>query len=152
VNAVVTFSVNEMLCGLPVDMVREVLPMVALRPLPRQTPPLVGLLTLRGELVPVVALRAWLGWAERRPTVLTRILAVDGAGEGTERIALVVDEVHDVVSTEGWRPGPVPPERLGGPAGYFSQLLQREGVTIALLDLTRLVALSQATTAAPAAR
>jgi len=146
VSAVVTFSVNEMLCGLPVDAVREVLPMVALRPLPQQTPPLVGLLTLRGELIPVIALRAWLGWADRRPTVLTRILVVDGASEG--RIALVVDEVHDVVSTEGWRPSPVPPERLGGPIGYLSQLLQRDGVTIALLDLTRLVALSQATIAA----
>ena len=141
-NAVVTFTVDGILCGLSVTVVREVLPMVALRPLPRQTPPLIGLLTLRGELIPVVALRSWLGREEQTPNSLTRIIIAEGR-DG--RIGLVVDEVHDVVQTEGWHPSPLPPDRFGGPSAYLSGLLGRDGVTISLLDLSSLLALSEAT-------
>ena len=141
-NAIVTFTVDGILCGLSVAVVREVLPMVALRPLPRQNPPLIGLLTLRGELIPVVSLRVWFGRADHPPNVLTRIMVVEGR-EG--RIGFLVDEVHDVVPTEGWQPSPPPPDRLGGPSAYLSGLLGRDGVTISLLDLSPLLALSEAT-------
>lgn len=152
-TAVVTFTVDGILCGLPVALVREVLPMVALRPLPRQTSPMIGLLTLRGELVPVVALRPWLGRDDQAPTALTRIMIVEGGGgEGGGKgeggmgawIGLLADEVHDVVLTDGWRLTPLPPDRLGGPTAYLSGLLERDGMTISLLDLPPLLALFQA--------
>ncbi len=147
-SAVVTFTVDGILCGLPVALVREVLPMVALRRLPRQTSPMIGLLILRGELVPVVALRPWLGRDDQAPTALTRILVVEGEkkGEGGMGawIGLLADEVHDVVLTDGWRLSPLPPDRLGGPTAYLSGLLERDGMTISLLDLSPLLALSHA--------
>lgn len=127
-------------CGLPATAVKEVLPMVALRSLPRQTPPMIGLLTLRGDPIPVVALRPWLGREDRAPDSLTRIMVMEGR-EG--RIGLLVDEVHDVISTEGWRPGALPPERLGGPAGYLAGILQKDGAAISLLDLSPLLALAE---------
>ena len=61
VEQVLVVHVDDVRYGLPLDEVVEVLPAAAVVPLPGAPPVVEGLLNLRGELVPVIGLRARLG-------------------------------------------------------------------------------------------
>ncbi|MHB8619624.1 MAG: chemotaxis protein CheW [Chloroflexota bacterium] len=63
------FDVADQHYGLPVREVREVLPRASLTPLPGSPPGLIGLLRLRGALLPVVDLRQCLGLAATSPRI-----------------------------------------------------------------------------------
>lgn len=55
------FSRCRQLFGLPIDLVREVLPGQPLAPVPRAQEQILGVLNLRGEILPVVVIDPWLG-------------------------------------------------------------------------------------------
>lgn len=76
-----TFDVNG--CRYAVDVARvvEVVPRIALRPIPHAPPFLAGLFDLGGRMVPVVDLGVRLGGEPCRPRLSTRIVvAEDAAG------------------------------------------------------------------------
>ena len=92
------FTLGENRCALPVTEIQEVLPMVALSPIPGQGPPLEGMLNLRGALLPVVDLRSCFGSAQAHWNGKTRIIVVKTQGV---RVGVVVDQVEDVAEAEG---------------------------------------------------
>ena len=106
---IVTFRLaGETLC-LPVEQVGQVLPMLAITPLPESTgtllDSLLSVINLHGQIVPVLDMACHLGLPQAtldRDTLLivTRV--------GAQTLALVVDEVIDVL---GVRPIDVTPAR-----------------------------------------
>jgi purine-binding chemotaxis protein CheW len=81
----------------------EVVRMAALAPVPDAPPHVLGLLDLRGRVVPVLDLRRRLGLAAAEPGLSTPICVVEAGGRG---FGLVADTVTDV------RPLLGPVERL----------------------------------------
>jgi len=111
---VLAFQLGESRCAFPVPDVQEVLPVVALSPIPGQEPPLEGMLNLRGSMLPVFDLRACFGLASVRWTERTRIIVVN-AQHG--RIGVIVDHVEDVIKmneTEETASAPVGNQKMVG--------------------------------------
>lgn len=102
--SVVSFHLAQRTYALPLKMVVQIIPMVKLTPLPQAHPAIVGVMNFRGEAVPVIDLRGYLGLPARAYDLHTPILlSYMGSGDDAERVdgqlvGLVVDEVDDVVS------------------------------------------------------
>lgn len=80
--------------GIAIDSLIEVLHLVALTDLPAAPPDVLGLLTVRKQVMPVVDLRRRFGAEDTALHLDTPLIAVRTA-EGT--LGLVVDEAEDVV-------------------------------------------------------
>lgn len=80
--------------ALPLDAVLEVVPAVALSPLPGAPPLVDGVINVRGTLVPVLDLRARLG-LRREPLKASEHFVLAKAGEQT--VALRVDRASDLL-------------------------------------------------------
>jgi purine-binding chemotaxis protein CheW len=104
-----TFFLGGDVFGFPVSDVQEVLKAQPLTPIPLAPRHVVGLLSLRGEIMSAIDLRRLFGCAERAESEPRKLLILRATGRS---VALVVDNIGDVLSlpTEGWR---TPPETLG---------------------------------------
>jgi purine-binding chemotaxis protein CheW len=117
--------------ALPLGHVVEVVRMAALAPVPGAPPHVLGLLDLRGRVVPVLDLRRRLGLAPAEPGLSTPICVVEARGRG---FGLVADAVTDV------RPLLGPVERLdGAPEGSpVAGVAHVDGRLVSMLDPGRL--------------
>jgi chemotaxis-related protein WspB len=96
-----TFRTGESLYAVEGRQVVEVIPRVGLRPIPHAPPHLLGLLSYRGQVVPVVDFGAVVGGSPGRPSLNTRIILVEfPAGPGSRRIGVVAENVTEVVRGE----------------------------------------------------
>lgn len=113
--AVLEFSIGAQRCLLELEWVREVRALGELLPIPLSGPSLVGLVQLRGRMLPVFELAELLGIpAATAPATRLLVIGRDAAAAG-----LAVSEVHGLVRAcaadaeqrsaplEGMRPGPV---------------------------------------------
>ncbi len=101
---VVTFALAGECYGLPIDDVQEVQQIVAFSQVPSGGA-VVGMLDLRGEVIPAVDVRLLVGLPEVEYSLDTPML-IARTGEGP--VALLVDEVRDVMSvpTHALQPAP----------------------------------------------
>lgn len=95
VDRAVVFSLGDQLYGLPIASVQEIQQIVEFTAVPDDAPALVGMLDLRGRILPAIDLRVLVGM-ERRSYDLDTPMIVCRTKE--RLVALVVDAVHDVVS------------------------------------------------------
>lgn len=146
----VTFRLARDTFALPVEPVRQILPMLAITPLPESAGTLadsvLGAINLQGRVVPVIDMRRHIG-LEHATLERDTPLVVARAGELT--IALVVDEVTDVVAVRAAHitpPGDMLPQGLGL-APVLSGLVREPGAPsgrfILLLDTQHLFAPEQ---------
>lgn len=89
------FRVERAAYGLPVVQVEETIRVVALTPVPAHVPGLLGVLNLRGRVIPVFDLCVVLE-LPTRPLSLRMYIVI--ASVGGEAVGLLVDDVLDVVS------------------------------------------------------
>lgn len=85
--------------ALPLAAVREILKASTPTVVPRASPHVLGILSVRGRITTVLDLRTRLGAPRAEPTRSSRILLVHGGGEGEggEVVGVRVDAVHNVV-------------------------------------------------------
>jgi purine-binding chemotaxis protein CheW len=88
------FTLGGDVYAAPVGLIREILKPPPLTPVPRAPHEILGIISVRGQLVTVVDLRRRLHLAAPEPTRRTRILLADAAGG--EVMGLIVDEVLQV--------------------------------------------------------
>jgi purine-binding chemotaxis protein CheW len=101
-----TFEVVDLLVGIEVSDVQEVLPDQAMTPVPLAPEGVLGLINLRGQIVTAVDLRSRLGLPVRPPGVRAMNAVVRRHGEV---ISLVVDRTRDVIVPPPEAFAPVPP-------------------------------------------
>jgi len=90
----VVFAVDGQRYALPIDVVQEIQQIVALSEIPDDSGSVVGVINLRGAVVPAMDVRLLLGLASREYGLQTpMIFATTPRG----LVALIVDEVEDVV-------------------------------------------------------
>lgn len=87
-----TFRVGDLLLGIPIDGVVEVLADEPVTPVPLAHPHIVGLVNLRGQVVTAIDARRRLGLGEGDGTRSIAVLRFDG-----ELTGLVVDRPGDVI-------------------------------------------------------
>jgi purine-binding chemotaxis protein CheW len=87
-NQLVAFTLNRQPYALHVAGVWEVLRMVEVTPLPKAPDIVLGVVSLRGAVVPVLSIRRRLGLTEREASVSDHLIVANGA---CRIVALVVD-------------------------------------------------------------
>lgn len=130
---VCTFVVGDLLLGLPLEAVSEVVPTQTLTQVPLTDPSVVGLFNLRGRIVTAVDARCRLGLPARPDHESGVHVIVTERGETT---SLVVDRASDVVTLREADRQPVPetvPEEI---RRLVTAVHQRPRGLILLLDLT----------------
>lgn len=130
----VVFFIDDARYALPLDRVQEIQQIVAFAEVPGGGPGVLGLVNLRGAVIPAVELRTVLGLPSKElsletPMVIARI--------GDQAVALVVDGVDDVVD--------VPAEAVQEPPSMHAIASRMIGVAhlgedlVYLLDLDALL-------------
>ncbi|MFZ5438887.1 MAG: chemotaxis protein CheW [Myxococcota bacterium] len=100
-----TFFLDQEQFAVPVEDVQEVLLSQPLTPVPLAPEEIVGLLNLRGAVMPAIDLRVQLGLGPRPESIDHKMLVLN-TSEGL--VSIVVDDIGDVfeLAGEGWRPAP----------------------------------------------
>ena len=133
----VTFRLGDRQCACRLDEVREVVRLEGLDVLPGMTPPISGLLELRGSPLPVVDLRVGSS-AGARGDVLVTASGIDAVGAIVDQVNAVHDE--DELVSSGERPSGLP--------DYVIDVLRHTGVStgragpVLLVDLQALLSVT----------
>jgi len=134
--ALLEFRLDQGRFAIACELVAEVLPMLPIRELPGAPPAIVGVISIRGVLLPLLDPRPRLGHAPWRACVDAHIVSAFAGGRS---VGLVVDSADDVF-TVAWgaicRPGVLEPQ-LQVP--YALGLVGRDNGQVVVLDLDALV-------------
>jgi purine-binding chemotaxis protein CheW len=101
----ITFWAGTQRYALPIDRVREIQQIVAFAEVPDETGLVLGMVDVRGEIVPVVDIRTLIGLPREPYTLDTPMIVMLGA-DGP--VALIVDAVDTVVDLPAEDSGPAP--------------------------------------------
>jgi purine-binding chemotaxis protein CheW len=108
----VTFSLGEELFGVEVTRTREILSLTPVTKVPQTPDYLLGVINLRGQVVPVVDMRLKLGMVAGAETEDTCIIVVDVLVDGeTITVGALADAVREVMDIRSDQIEP--PPRLG---------------------------------------
>lgn len=126
-----TFVVGSLVLGLPVECVLEVVSDQPLTPVPLSPPAVVGLLNLRGQIVPAVDARIRLQLASRPEGDGCAHVIVSVLGE---QVSLVVDSTADVVTLPAGDRQDVPETVSPEIRRLLSAAFQQPGHLLLVLD------------------
>jgi purine-binding chemotaxis protein CheW len=126
-----TFAVGGLLLALPVRDVVEVVRGQDLTPVPLAPASVVGLLNLRGRIVPAVDARLRLGLPPREPGAASAHVVV---GLPDEQVSLVVDDTSDVVTVRSADREAVPETVAHDLRRLSTSSYQRAGGLLLVLD------------------
>jgi purine-binding chemotaxis protein CheW len=132
----VVFRLDGQRYGAPIDVVREVTYMTPITRLPNTPPYVDGVIDLRGEILPVVNLRARLNLAERANDTETRLMILN---LGDRSSALVVDGVEHVLDIRDEEITAQEPGITRPGEDYVLGTARAEGGLVVILDLDRLM-------------
>jgi purine-binding chemotaxis protein CheW len=138
-QVLVTLTVADQLCGVPVLAVRDILGEQVITRIPLAPPEIAGSLNLRGRIVTAIDLRRRL----RLPPVApgqARMSVV--AEQGGELYALLVDQVSEVLSLDAsqFERNPATLDKTW--AEFSTGIFRLDGRLLVVLDVSRLLALS----------
>jgi purine-binding chemotaxis protein CheW len=142
----VTFRAGAEEYGVEINAVAEVIRPLRITPLPRMPEFVEGVINLRGVIIPVVDLRKRFrlpaGDAARRTE---RMMIAKGAlpealaGPSSGMLALVVDDVHEVVAIPKDRIEAAPQAALSEQAEFIAGMAKDGDRLIVLLDIPKLL-------------
>jgi len=119
--------------AIPVERVREIVRMRPITPIPRTPDWLLGVISLRGEVVQVVDLRLSLGVAAAPAARGTRIVVLHG---DDDRVAgVLVDEVREVLRLH---PDEISPAASSG-LSVVSEVARKGSDFVSILDLDKVL-------------
>ena len=116
--------------AIPLIRVREVVKPSPITPVPSTPPHILGVMNLRGEILPVLDPKRLLGLGQGRPAPEGRILVVKGTGMA---VGFLVDSVEDAIEVKGSLEPPLAtlPEGRGD---YLQGQVAHEGRLIGVLE------------------
>lgn len=123
------FRLNDREHALPLEHVVEVFRMVAVTPLPEAPPWMLGVMNVRGRVIPLIDLRVRLGMPPREPDLSTPIVVVETGGATA---GLVADEVVEVLALPD--EAVEPPDRSAGSTRVVSSLARLGDRLVLVLD------------------
>lgn len=131
---VVIFFLEGQRYAFAIERVQEIQQIVALKQVPETSAAVVGMIDLRGEVIPVVDMRTIVGLPFRTYGVQTPMIICSAGGL---IVAAVVDEVQDVVEVP--EECMQPPSRLHALADRLEAVCRMDDDLVLLLDLERVL-------------
>jgi purine-binding chemotaxis protein CheW len=137
-RSLVGFVVGDVAYAVPISSVKEIVNPLPLTELPHAPESVAGVADHRGEVVPVVSLRARFGLGRADPSRGKWILVnVEG-----RTVGLIVDGVTDVFGTGGAALRPPPSLGGGDDARGLLGVTNHDGVLVFVLDVSRFESLT----------
>jgi purine-binding chemotaxis protein CheW len=135
-----TFVLGAENYGVDILRVQEIRGWSNVTRLPHAAPHVLGVLNLRGSIVPIVDLRLRFALERVEYTALTVIIVVCvEAGGGRRDVGVVVDGVSDVIDVAAADVRPTPDIGNRGSSGFFTGLTTLGDKMVALVDIDRLM-------------
>ncbi len=128
------FFLDERRFAVPVAAVRRVVPMVEVTPWPGALAGIAGVVTVHGEIVPVLDLRARHGLPSRPPRLSDHLLLATAGGR---QVAVPVDVAEGVAALAEERK-PAAAEKLLPRAGCVAGVVEMDGEPVFICDLERM--------------
>ena len=135
----ISFAIGDDQYGVDIMAVREIKGWSQITALPRQPDYMRGVLNLRGVMVPIIDLRCRFGQGMTEATPLHVVIVVQ---IGARHVGLLADRVLDIVPVDAAQIQPVPRIAQGSRAEFLSGLVTIESGMIALIDLSRLLSVT----------
>ncbi len=98
---IVEFELHEERYAIDIRMVREVVEMQLVTPLPRTPPYVIGIINLRGEVTHVIDLAILLGQRPRKDRSGQKIIIIPSDVTNGEHVGIIVDNVQSVTEIMG---------------------------------------------------
>ena len=139
-----TFALAGEQFAVPILSVQEIRGWEAVARTPGSVDYVLGVMNLRGTVVPVIDLRARLGMqpVERTPTSVVIVVRVDAGGPAPVTVGCLVDGVADVVSFDVGATT-APPDVCGSVGTHFlAAVATVDRQLVMLVDLERLIGTS----------
>jgi purine-binding chemotaxis protein CheW len=125
---------------LDVMIVREIRGWSPATPLPRTPPYVVGMVNLRGAVIPVIDLAARMGFAPAQPGV-RHVIVVTEVGDAL--MGLLVDGVTDTIEVNAGDVQPTPAAASESAKALVSGIIAQESRLLAVLTLEELLAIPE---------
>ena len=133
-----TFKLEDEVFALDISKVREVLDFTGVAKVPQTPPFMLGVINLRGSVVPVVDMRLKFGMSQTETTVNTCIIIVEIEIDGeTTVLGALADSVQEVMDLD---PDQIePPPRIGTRLNtkFIKGMGKRDNQFIIILDIDR---------------
>lgn len=151
-NQVLTFTLGNETYGVDILRVQEIRGWAPVTRIPQSPPHVLGVLNLRGSIVPIVDLRMRfnLERAEYTPLTVIIVLSVESAA-GRRDFGVVVDGVSDVIDVPVAEVKPAPELGAHVSTEFIAGLAAVSGRMLMLLDIDRLIGSDVTGVALPAA-
>ncbi|MBB3951650.1 chemotaxis protein CheW [Aureimonas jatrophae] len=136
-----TIALGEDLFAIPVSLVHEVLDPAPVTRVPNAPVFAPGLVNVRGNVLPMLDLRARFGLEPAPDTASTRLIVSEVAIEGGDpfEVAIKTDAVFAVVPVRDEEIASVPEYGSRWPSRFLAGVVRDEGRFVLLLDVPRLV-------------
>lgn len=134
-HELITFEVAGQLFGLDIMAVREIRAWAPATRLPQVPHYVVGVVNLRGTVLPVIDLASRLGWPPTEPTPRHAMVVVQLGGRAS---GLIVDSVSDIITLSGETLQPVPGNCDEALVPFLQGIAALEERMVMVLDLERL--------------
>lgn len=130
----VVFELGGELYGMPLTGVSEVRTPLPVTPLPNVPEYVLGLVNLRGNLIPLIDLRRRFGMPLLPAGPTTRLLVLKGYA-----VALWADAVHDLarLPESGFQPAPSAVASID--AEFYREVTSLNGLLLIIVDIPRLI-------------
>jgi len=132
----IIFKVNEGEYGLDVSRVNAIETLSDVVPVPNSASHILGIMNLRGEVLPVYSLRTKFGQQEVPVTAETKIIVTTSNGLS---IAFKVDEVNEIIECDDANLAEFPPIARTPETAYVDMVANHKGRLILLLNQDKLV-------------
>jgi len=140
-HQVLTFVLGNETYGVDILRVQEIRGYSAVTKIPHAPPHVLGVLNLRGSIVPIVDLRMRFSLDRAEYTAVTVIIVVAVmSSAGRRDFGVVVDGVSDVVDVNTEEVKPAPDLGSRGTTDYIRGLVPVSDRMVVLLDIDRLIA------------
>ena len=139
-SQVLTFAIGDATYGIDIPCVQEIRGWSPVTRLPHAPADVLGVLNLRGNIVPILDLRLRFGGTDVQYTPITVIIVVSVlSAKGPRDFGLVVDGVSDVIDIVPQDVKPAPELGTGTGDTYVRGLIPVAGQMVILLDINLLI-------------
>lgn len=132
----VTFTMGQEEFGVDILKVQEIIRMMEITKVPNAPHFVVGVINLRGKVIPIIDLRCRFGMPAQEPDNTTRIIVVELANKV---VGFVVDSVSEVLRISSDTVEPGPSLAAGEDSEYISGIGKLADRLLLLVDLDSLL-------------
>jgi len=135
-SQVVSFCLGEEEYGVDIMTVQEIILYGCITQVPEVPEHVLGVINLRGNVIPILNLRRRFGMPDQAPEDATRIVVMNLNGR---TVGVVVDGVNEVLRLGEDEVSPTPQSLSGAGKDYITGLARRGERLLILLDMARLL-------------